>query len=190
MYCDNEIKKEEMDNIYRIEYMPSSNWDQGRSRIIWVVEFEDITGDDFPKRSVYTGDPLVPEYSKFNTVQDNFQEVIAEEKTVFCNHYRSYHYAEILDELEVWNWKNLEADDQIYDGMNLDIAFFTKDSDGNDKICRYFQSESTLSEQLTERLNDFFETMSIDQVETVVLNKEMKCRSKTLLPGNHEDKEI
>ena len=38
MYCDNEIKREELDNIYKIEYMSTSNWVMGAQRMIWVVE--------------------------------------------------------------------------------------------------------------------------------------------------------
>ena len=38
MYCGNEIKEEEVYNIYRIEYMPSSNWTLGAPRMIWVLE--------------------------------------------------------------------------------------------------------------------------------------------------------
>ena len=188
MYCDNEIRKEELDNIYRIEYMPTSNWTMGDPRTIWVVEFSDITSDDYPKRSVYFGRPLVPEYRLYGDNKDSIVMIADGKSVIFNNRFHSYHYSDVLERLEVWNWKNHEDNGiRITDGSNFDIAFFTKDSEGKDKICRYQEFETSFAEELCNIFDTFFETMDISEVEYVRGNSEMMAKSAALLPGNNTD---
>ncbi len=183
--CDNEITKEEIDRIYRIEYMATSNWSMGYNRTIWVVEFDDITEDEYPKRSLYIGKPLVPAYRRFDKNPEEHDMQIPSEDTIFSNHYPSYYYSETLDKLEVWNWMNLEPECRIMDGGIMDIAFFTKDSEGKDKICRYQLAENEKAEEMIEVFDRFFDTMNINDAERVIPNKEMMDRSDDFLPGGY-----
>ena len=190
--CDNEITKEEIYRIFRIEYMATSNWSMGYNRTIWVVEFDDICSDDYPRRSLYIGKPLVPAYRRFEENPEKYDMQIPSENMIFSNHYPSYYYLEILDRLEVWNWMKLEPEYQITDGGIMDIAFFTKDSEGKEKICRYQIAENEIAEEMIEVFDRFFDMMNISDVERVVPNKEMMDRSDDLLPGgyiNANDKE-
>lgn len=189
MYCDNEIKREELDNIYRIEYMPTSNWVMGAQRMIWVVELS----EEEVHRSVYIGSPLVPEYraymSRNEEVLDTRAEMIREGKLAFANHFESYYYYEFLDGCEVWNWARQESDIEVIDGEIYDIAFFTKDSEGKDKICRYQFTEVDLDPWITNQFDAFFDTVPAGIYEPVTINREMEERSQALLPGNYEDEE-
>ena len=190
--CDNEITKEEIDRIYRIEYMATSNWSMGYNRTIWVVEFDDIYSDDYPRRSLYIGKPLVPAYREYKKNPEEYDMQMPSENMIFSNHYPSYYYSEILDKLEVWNWMKLEPEYQITDGGIMDIAFFTKDSEGKEKICRYQIAENEIAEEMIEVFDRFFDMMNFSDVERVVPNKEMMDRSDDLLPGgyiNANDKE-
>ena len=189
IYCDKEIKQEEIDNIYRIEYMVTSNWIMGYTREIWVVDFDDICSEEYPKRSLYIGRPLVPEYRRFEDNPAEHDKKIPSEETIFCNHFRSIHYWEVLDRLEVWNWMNLKPKLVVTDGLIMDVAFFTKDSDGNDKVCRYQIAENEIADEMTEIFDRFFDTMKITEVERVTVNEEMMNKSDDLLPGGYENKD-
>ncbi len=185
--CDNEITKEEIDSIYRMEYMASSNWSMAYNRTIWVVEFDDISSDDYPRRSLYIGKPLVPAYREYKKNPEEYDMQMPSEDMIFSNHYPSYYYSEVLDKLEVWNWMKLEPEFRIMDGGIMDIAFFTKDSEGKEKICRYMIAENEIAEDMIEVFDRFFDTMSINGVERVTPNTEMMARSDDLLPGGYEN---
>ncbi len=189
IYCDREIKQEEIDNIYRIEYMATSNWVMGYTRKIWVVDFDDICSDEYPKRSLYIGRPLVSEYRRFEDNPAEHDTKIPSEETIFCNHFRSIYYWETLDRLKVWSWMKLKPEYIITDGSIMDVAFFTKDSDGNEKICRYQIVENEIAEEMIEVFDRFFDTMKITDVERVTVNEEMMNRSDDLLPGGYENKD-
>ncbi len=67
----------------------------------------------------------------------------------------------------------------------MDIAFFTKDSEGKDKICRYQLAENEKAEEMIEVFDRFFDTMNINDAERVIPNKEMMDRSDDFLPGGY-----
>ena len=179
IHCENEIKREEIENIYRIEYMSSSNWSMGYDRDIWILELDEEK--ETAKRSLYYGDPLVPAYSRYNR-EENVR--MLEGKSIFRNNYTYYDYFDILYELEIWNWANLKPEFEITDGSIVDVAFFTKDTGGQEKICRYQIIEDEFAEKYSCVFNRFFDTMSHDETETVYYNHEMMGKSPRLLPGN------
>ena len=176
---DNEIKEEEITNIFRIEYMHTGNWVMGYDRKIWVLELDEETEN--VKRSLYYGKPLVPEYSRYNR-HENVR--LMEGDRIFRNNYYYCDYFDILYELKIWNWSSLKPECTIHDGDIVDIAFFTKDSDGMEKICRYQISENEHASELGSVFDRFFDTMSPDEVEYVNYNREMMEKSDRLLPGN------
>ena len=187
MRCNNEIKENEVNNIYKIEYMVTSNWVMGAQRMIWVLELN----EDEARRSLYVGRPLVPKYRDLMTdLEEDWDkrvEEVKEGKLVFANRFDSDYYYEFLTGCKVWNWAKRKSDQKIIDGGIYDIAFFTKDSDGNDKICRYQFESIEMDPWIKNQFNAFFETMPMEKYEPVTINKETTSRSQKLLPGNFED---
>ena len=106
---------------------------------------------------------------------------------VFANRYDSYYIYEFLEGCEVWNWSKKKRDFRVTDGPIFDVAFFTKDSEGRDRICRYYFEKSPIDEWIMNQFDSFFETTPSETVEPVVLNTEMIERSSKLQPGNHDD---
>lgn len=187
MFCGNEIKEEEVYNIYRIEYMPSSNWTLGAPRMIWVLEL----GEEDAKRSLYVGAPLNPEFRRYKQDSETYLEEMIEEiksgKRVFANRYDLDYYCEFLNGCEVWNWSKKRSDMLMIDGPIFDVTIFTKDSEGNDKICRYYFERNPMDFWIMNQFDSFFETMYPDTVEPVCFNTEMMERSDKLQPGNYDD---
>lgn len=188
MNCDNEIKKNEIANIYRIEYMPSSNWTMGYKRKIWIVTFD----GESAKRSLYIGEPLVPEYSKWNDKPEISFSDFENGEFVFVEYFPSSAYLNALEEAKTWRWADRKRSSRIIDGTNLDIAFFTRDSKGNDKICRYQAREDSKMKEVIRRFNSFFRSIPTklakqENKELVILNKELMSKSSHLLPGGYED---
>ena len=182
---DNEILEEEVYNIYRIEYMPGSNWEPGVKRMIWIVEL----GDNEAKRSLYAGDPLVEDFRRYMEYIEKYQNktirLASEGKLGFENHFEPSHYYKFLHECEVWNWGKKKSDTNADNRNNFDIAFFTKDAQGNDKICRYQFMNGAMDQQVIKQFEAFFSIKEDPFSEPVTLNKEMMERSMRLFPGNY-----
>ena len=187
MICDNEIKKEEVENIYRIEYMHFSNWTLGYKRRIYVVDFK----GNKAIRSLYIGDPLASWARKIDDSRDESIEDYEEGRVLFTDHYTPENYYRLLNRCEIWNWMNLKSQGKVYDGPIMEIAFFTKDSKGNDKICRYVYDGDMIDEIMyfMTCFDEFFNRVWLDNTETVRLNKEMMKRSSRMMAGDYEENE-
>lgn len=179
IHCEKEIKEEEIERIYRIEYMHTCNWVMGQDRDIWILELD--PEKETAKRKLYYGEPLVPAYSRFD---HNKRERIEEGSMIFRNNYTYDDYFEILYGLEIWKWADLKSEMQTIDGDIMDVAFFVKDDSDHDEIYRYQIIEDENAWKLTEIFDRFFDVMDPEDVERVFYDHEMMERCDRLLPGN------
>lgn len=181
----NRLNKDDIKNIYRIEFMPSSNWDMGLNRKIWILEIE---GDEV-LRSLYVGDLLIPKYTYFANERDKklYEEFVSEIKNGnihFRNSFESYEIIEELENRKIWEWNEINNGLTI-DGTNYDIAFYTKDEKGNNKIFRYQFWKESLKENDEELFNRLFDTVIIEDLEIVRMDEEMGMKTSKLLPGGN-----
>lgn len=180
------ISKDEIRDIVRIDYLHSSNWTLGFENIVWVLKIE----DGKVIRQVYTGKPLVPEYTKYEDeaeIEYNRKEAEAlrNGEKRFVNSYTAEQLFTKLEELGIQNWETYNHGDCI-DGDNRDFAFYVKKNDGSIKMYRYMFMEESADEKTEEFFWKLFEVSENGDYEKTSPDNETIANFERYEPGDYQ----
>ena len=173
------------EKIIRIDFFPSSNWSYAFETEVWILKIE---GEEV-KRSLFIGDPLSPEYRKYESEHLLEENRIRIESFLSGKHsfVRSFSSKEIISELkglEAIEWPLFMEGDTI-DGENIDIAIYFKEDDGSVSVMRSMFMECSADEKITDFFYSLFETTEGRGEEPVLIEKELMAKTRKYLPGGY-----